>query len=188
LKFFFFYFIFFGFTNFSSLSIFHSLFTFFNKSASIISHFHSIMDIQKLLCVEYKNNGLKPSKKTRSQSKSSNQRKPWSEHEDYLLKKGYSKGLSWAAISSMYLPDRSRGCCWGRFKTLQMKSCKRTNKQDWSDSEDNLLNMSIKKHEGLFKKAWSSVAQELNTRDWKECQVRYNRMPSPLRRCRALMD
>ncbi|KAI8874608.1 hypothetical protein K501DRAFT_285866 [Backusella circina FSU 941] len=150
------------------------------------------MDIQKLLCVDYKKNNLNqsplPSRRIASQTRSNNQRKPWSEREDHLLKKGYSKGLSWAMISSLYLPDRSRGCCWGRFKTLQMKSCKNTNKQAWSDTEDHLLNLSIKKHEGLFKKAWSLVAQELNTRDWKECQIRYTRMPSPLRRYRALMD
>ncbi|KAG2215254.1 hypothetical protein INT45_007414 [Circinella minor] len=46
---------------------------------------------------------------------------PWTPFEDTLLKRGYNEGLSWAMISSTYLPHRSRGCCWGRYKTLQMK-------------------------------------------------------------------
>ena len=48
-------------------------------------------------------------------------RTPWTPFEDTLLKRGYNEGLSWAMISSTYLPHRSRGCCWGRYKTLQMK-------------------------------------------------------------------
>ncbi|ORZ17055.1 hypothetical protein BCR42DRAFT_413830 [Absidia repens] len=46
---------------------------------------------------------------------------PWSPDEDILLKQGYEQGLSWALIASTYLPHRSRGCCWGRFKTLKNK-------------------------------------------------------------------
>ncbi|KAI7867971.1 hypothetical protein BDF14DRAFT_620207 [Spinellus fusiger] len=53
---------------------------------------------------------------------SSQTRTPWSSLEDELLQKGYKQGFSWAMISSIYLPHRSRGCCWGRFKTLQSKN------------------------------------------------------------------
>ncbi|KAI9299376.1 hypothetical protein BJ944DRAFT_274277 [Cunninghamella echinulata] len=49
------------------------------------------------------------------------QRIPWTPSEDKLLKQGYEQGLSWAMIASTYLPHRSRGCCWGRFKTLKNK-------------------------------------------------------------------
>lgn len=49
-------------------------------------------------------------------------RTPWTPFEDHLLRQGYDQGLSWAMISSTYLPHRSRGCCWGRFKTLQNKN------------------------------------------------------------------
>jgi hypothetical protein len=49
-------------------------------------------------------------------------RTPWTPEEDDLLQKGYEQGLSWAMISCTYLPHRSRGCCWGRFKTLQSKN------------------------------------------------------------------
>ncbi|KAI9260203.1 hypothetical protein BY458DRAFT_516464 [Sporodiniella umbellata] len=49
-------------------------------------------------------------------------RTPWTPYEDDLLRYGYSQGFSWAAVSSNYLPHRSRGCCWGRFKTLQSKN------------------------------------------------------------------
>ncbi|KAI8877766.1 hypothetical protein K501DRAFT_306089 [Backusella circina FSU 941] len=49
-------------------------------------------------------------------------RTPWTPFEDQLLQQGYDQGLSWAMISSTYLPHRSRGCCWGRFKTLQNKN------------------------------------------------------------------
>lgn len=49
-------------------------------------------------------------------------RTPWTPDEDELLQKGYEQGLSWAMISATYLPHRSRGCCWGRFKTLQSKN------------------------------------------------------------------
>ncbi|OBZ89000.1 hypothetical protein A0J61_02958 [Choanephora cucurbitarum] len=49
-------------------------------------------------------------------------RVPWTPEEDDLLQKGYEQGLSWAMISCNFLPHRSRGCCWGRFKTLQNKN------------------------------------------------------------------
>ncbi|KAI8079692.1 uncharacterized protein B0P05DRAFT_571596 [Gilbertella persicaria] len=49
-------------------------------------------------------------------------RVPWTPEEDDLLQKGYEQGLSWAMISFNFLPHRSRGCCWGRFKTLQNKN------------------------------------------------------------------
>lgn len=49
-------------------------------------------------------------------------RTPWTPEEDDLLQKGYEQGLSWAMISCTFLPHRSRGCCWGRFKTLQSKN------------------------------------------------------------------
>jgi hypothetical protein len=48
-------------------------------------------------------------------------RMPWLPEEDALLKHGFEQGLSWAMIASTYLPHRSRGCCWGRFKTLKNK-------------------------------------------------------------------
>ncbi|KAI7899304.1 uncharacterized protein BX663DRAFT_545853 [Cokeromyces recurvatus] len=56
-----------------------------------------------------------------SKKKKHQRRTPWTTSEDYLLEKGYLQGLSWAMISSRYLPHRSRGCCWGRFKTLRAK-------------------------------------------------------------------
>ncbi|KAI8329234.1 hypothetical protein BC941DRAFT_329480, partial [Chlamydoabsidia padenii] len=97
-------------------------------------------------------------------------RTPWCSEEDNLLKKGYQQGLSWAMISSTFLPHRSRGCCWGRFKTLQAKALE---KRDWSDSEDRLLLLAVKKHAKLFKHAWKSVAQDLNPhRGWRECEAR----------------
>ncbi|KAG1136940.1 hypothetical protein G6F37_011595 [Rhizopus arrhizus] len=49
-------------------------------------------------------------------------RTPWTPEEDDLLRLGYDQGLSWAMISATHLPHRSRGCCWGRFKTLQNKN------------------------------------------------------------------
>lgn len=100
-------------------------------------------------------------------------RTPWTSSEDYLLEKGYLQGLSWAMISSKYLPHRSRGCCWGRFKTLQTKS---TEKKTWSESEDRVLVGAIKKHTRLFKQAWKSVALDLNDRDWRECELRSARL------------
>lgn len=63
------------------------------------------------------------SRRSRSNSASYIQtRTPWTPEEDGLLQKGYEQGLSWAMISCTYLPHRSRGCCWGRFKTLQSKN------------------------------------------------------------------
>ncbi|KAG2235246.1 hypothetical protein BDF21DRAFT_427544 [Thamnidium elegans] len=100
-------------------------------------------------------------------------RTPWTSSEDYLLEKGYLQGLSWAMISSKYLPHRSRGCCWGRFKTLQTKS---TEKKNWSESEDRVLIGAIQKHTRLFKQAWRSVALDLNERDWRECEIRSARI------------
>ena len=65
----------------------------------------------------------KPTKRARSNSESYIQtRTPWTPDEDDLLQKGYEQGLSWAMISCTFLPHRSRGCCWGRFKTLQSKN------------------------------------------------------------------
>ncbi|KAI7903955.1 uncharacterized protein BX663DRAFT_350444 [Cokeromyces recurvatus] len=69
-------------------------------------------------------------RRPRSESTSSNNtqhnnvqtRIPWTPFEDHLLQQGYDQGLSWAMISSTYLPHRSRGCCWGRYKTLQNKN------------------------------------------------------------------
>ncbi|KAI9333072.1 hypothetical protein BD770DRAFT_452250 [Pilaira anomala] len=100
-------------------------------------------------------------------------RTPWTSSEDFLLEKGYLQGLSWAMISSKYLPHRSRGCCWGRFKTLQTKSIERKN---WSESEDRVLIGAIRKHTRLFKQAWRSVALDLNDRDWRECEIRSARI------------
>lgn len=96
-------------------------------------------------------------------------RTPWSTEEDQLLQQGYSQGLSWAMISTVYLPHRSRGCCWGRFKTLQSKSMEQ---KEWSESEDRLLLLAIKKNSKLFKQAWKSVAQDMSNRTWKECESR----------------
>ncbi|KAL1926327.1 hypothetical protein VTP01DRAFT_5848 [Rhizomucor pusillus] len=70
----------------------------------------------------------KPRKCLRSTSTSSagsstvQTRMAWTPYEDELLQRGYDEGLSWAMISTTYLPHRSRGCCWGRFKTLQGKN------------------------------------------------------------------
>lgn len=97
-------------------------------------------------------------------------RTPWSASEDFLLQKGYSQGLSWAMISSTYLPHRSRGCCWGRFKTLQAKLSEH---REWTTSEDHLLLLAIKKQDRLFKQAWKAVARELGgNRSWRECDGR----------------
>ncbi|KAI9470489.1 MAG: hypothetical protein EXX96DRAFT_584510 [Benjaminiella poitrasii] len=96
------------------------------------------------------------------------QRTPWSYHEDQLLQQGYDQGLSWAMISTLYLPHRSRGCCWGRFKTLQAKLIEQ---REWNRTEDKLLMMAIKKHSRLFRQAWKVVGQEMKV-DWKECELR----------------
>ncbi|CEP15223.1 hypothetical protein [Parasitella parasitica] len=102
-------------------------------------------------------------------------RTPWSTEEDQLLQQGYSQGLSWAMISTVYLPHRSRGCCWGRFKTLQAKSLEQ---REWSDSEDRLLMLAIKKNSRLFKQAWKAVAQDMGNRNWKECEMRSTKVGS----------
>lgn len=102
-------------------------------------------------------------------------RTPWSSEEDQLLQQGYSQGLSWAMISTVYVPHRSRGCCWGRFKTLQAKSLEQ---KEWSDSEDRLLMLAIKKNSRLFKQAWKAVAQDMGNRNWKECEMRSTKVGS----------
>lgn len=104
-------------------------------------------------------------------------RTPWTASEDYLLEKGYLQGLSWAMISAKYLPHRSRGCCWGRFKTLQTKS---TERKMWTESEDRILLGAIRKHTKLFKHAWKTVAMDLNDRDWRECEIRSARISNIL--------
>jgi hypothetical protein len=116
---------------------------------------------------------LSPATKTAT-VKQHQTRTPWTSPEDYLLEKGYLQGLSWAMISNKYLPHRSRGCCWGRFKTLQTKST--SEKKNWSESEDRVLIGAIKKHARLFRQAWRSVAFDLNDRDWKECEIRSARI------------
>ncbi|KAI9280762.1 hypothetical protein BY458DRAFT_500305, partial [Sporodiniella umbellata] len=72
---------------------------------------------------------------------------PWTPFEDHLLKRGYNQGLSWAMISSKYLPHRSRGCCWGRFKTLRAKAAQ---KKNWAINESLTLLTSTKKHDSFF--------------------------------------
>ncbi|CAO3644283.1 unnamed protein product [Cunninghamella blakesleeana] len=87
-------------------------------------HYQSILFYQK-----DRRNSSSSSSSVVSSSSSSNpaspnlptQRIPWTPDEDKLLKQGYEQGLSWAMIASTYLPHRSRGCCWGRFKTLKNK-------------------------------------------------------------------
>lgn len=108
-----------------------------------------------------------------------NSRTPWSSEEDFLLQKGYEQGLSWAMISSTYLPHRSRGCCWGRFKTLQTKALEQ---REWSNPEDRLLLLAIKKHSKLFKHAWKSVAQDLGQRSSKECELRFCKIGNMIRK------
>ncbi|KAI9259417.1 hypothetical protein BDA99DRAFT_572825 [Phascolomyces articulosus] len=76
------------------------------------------------------------SRRSRSTSASSTLNAPvqtrmaWTPTEDDLLQQGYDEGLSWAMISATYLPHRSRGCCWGRFKTLQSKNLVDPKRQD----------------------------------------------------------
>lgn len=85
-------------------------------------------------------------------------RTPWTPTEDYLLQKGYDQGLSWAMISATHLPHRSRGCCWGRFKTLQSK---------------NLVHVSIQQPSRLARRAWKAV-------DMKKTVNATTCLPSPL--------
>ncbi|KAG2192191.1 hypothetical protein INT47_005856 [Mucor saturninus] len=110
-----------------------------------------------------------PPSPTRGTRPTNQTRTPWSSDEDILLQQGYSQGLSWAMISTVYLPHRSRGCCWGRFKTLQSKSL---DQREWTDAEDRLLMLAIKKNSRLFKQAWKAVAQDMGNRNWKECEQR----------------
>ncbi|KAI7881546.1 hypothetical protein K492DRAFT_161429 [Lichtheimia hyalospora FSU 10163] len=112
----------------------------------------------------------------RRQHKGAQSRIPWTQQEDELLQRGYNQGLSWAMISSTYLPHRSRGCCWGRFKTLQTKTIEH---REWDDSEDALLDMALRKHANLFKNAWKLVSHELGTkRSWRECESRSIKLSS----------
>ncbi|ORX53253.1 hypothetical protein DM01DRAFT_1323039 [Hesseltinella vesiculosa] len=69
-------------------------------------------------------------------------RTPWTPAEDELLQKGFEQGLSWAMISSTYLPHRSRGCCWGRFKTLQSK---------------NLIDFKFQQQSRLARRPWKTM-------------------------------
>lgn len=112
-----------------------------------------------------------PASSVRSNRTPNQTRTPWTIEEDRLLRKGYSQGLSWAMISTVYLPHRSRGCCWGRFKTLQSKNLEQ---KEWSEEEERLLVLAIKKNSKLFKQAWKSVAQDVGSRSWKECEQRSN--------------
>jgi Myb-like DNA-binding domain len=97
-------------------------------------------------------------------------RVPWRPEEDHLLRQGYEQGLSWALISARYLPHRSRGCCWGRFKTLQTSEI---HQREWHDKEDQLLCIAMKKHAKLFKQAWKAVAVDVSEhRSWRECRQR----------------
>lgn len=97
-------------------------------------------------------------------------RTPWSKQEDDLLRCGYKQGLSWAQISSTYLPHRSRGCCWGRFKTLQSK---KRRQQGWNQNDDQMLLIAIRKHAALFSDAWKAVSREVPDRTSRECRIRY---------------
>lgn len=121
------------------------------------------------------------SKRQQHRNGGSQTRTPWTWEEDYLLQHGYSQGLSWAAISSTYLPHRSRGCCWGRFKTLQAKALEQ---REWTEAEDQLLMIAIKKHAHLFKQAWKAVSHELPNRSWRECEFRATKVTttSPIRK------
>ncbi|KAG2223956.1 hypothetical protein INT45_013413 [Circinella minor] len=104
-------------------------------------------------------------------------RTPWTLEEDYLLEQGYNQGLSWAMISATYLPHRSRGCCWGRYKTLQSKAIEQ---REWTNAEDKLLILAIRKNSRLFKKAWKTVAEEVGGRSWKECELRSTKIANPI--------
>lgn len=97
-------------------------------------------------------------------------RVPWRPEEDHLLRQGYEQGLSWALISARYLPHRSRGCCWGRFKTLQTGE---VHQREWHEKEDQSLCIAMKKHTKLFKQAWKAVATDVGEhRSWRECRQR----------------
>ncbi|GAB5587811.1 hypothetical protein Unana1_02711 [Umbelopsis nana] len=97
-------------------------------------------------------------------------RVPWRPEEDHLLRQGYEQGLSWALISARYLPHRSRGCCWGRFKTLQTSE---VHQRGWDEKEDRSLCIAMKKQAKLFKQAWKAVAVDVgDRRSWRECRQR----------------
>ncbi|KAI8379099.1 uncharacterized protein BYT42DRAFT_567468 [Radiomyces spectabilis] len=106
-------------------------------------------------------------------------RTPWTPEEDFLLQQGYAQGLSWAMISTTYLPHRSRGCCWGRFKTLQAKAMEH---REWSNTEDKLLLLAVKKHSKLFRHAWQSVAQDMGERAWRDCEIRSAKVSHMIRK------
>ena len=106
-------------------------------------------------------------------------RTPWTPEEDYLLEQGYNQGLSWAMISATYLPHRSRGCCWGRYKTLQSKAMEQ---REWTNAEDRLLILAIRKNSRLFKTAWKAVAEEIGCRSWKECELRSAKVTKSIRK------
>jgi hypothetical protein len=117
---------------------------------------------------------------SRTISGHSHTRTPWSAEEDELLQQGYSQDMSWAMVSTIYLPHRSRGCCWGRFKTLQAKALEQ---REWTDSEDRLLQTAIKKNARLFKQAWKAVSQEMSNRSWRECELRSTKVtPTTIRK------
>lgn len=120
-----------------------------------------------------------PANNNNNSTSTTQTRTPWTASEDFLLQKGYSQGLSWAMISSTYLPHRSRGCCWGRFKTLQAKM---SDHKEWTTSEDQALLLAIKKHDRLFKQAWKAVAREMDNRSWRECDVRASKLSRMVRK------
>ncbi|OAD68134.1 Homeodomain-like DNA binding domain-containing transcription factor [Phycomyces blakesleeanus NRRL 1555(-)] len=109
-------------------------------------------------------------------------RTPWTPEEDFLLQQGFMQDLSWAMISATYLPHRSRGCCWGRFKTLQTKEIEQ---REWSNEDDKQLMLVIKNHARLFKQAWKSVAQNMKNRTWRECEFRSIKYTSLIRKRRS---
>ncbi|KAI8332643.1 hypothetical protein BC941DRAFT_474069 [Chlamydoabsidia padenii] len=80
---------------------------------------HSVYQIRTIL--PYKRRRTHSSNSIGDRISTGQTRVPWTPDEDVLLKQGYEQGLSWAMIASTYLPHRSRGCCWGRFKTLKNK-------------------------------------------------------------------
>ncbi|KAI9499445.1 hypothetical protein BDB00DRAFT_793979 [Zychaea mexicana] len=82
-------------------------------------------------------------------------------------------------ISATYLPHRSRGCCWGRYKTLQSKAMEQ---RKWTSAEDRLLMLAVKKNSRLFKKAWKTVAEEIGCRSWKECELRSTKISGSIRK------
>lgn len=84
-------------------------------------------------------------------------RMAWTPTEDDLLQQGYDEGLSWAMISATYLPHRSRGCCWGRFKTLQSKNLVDPKRQNAR----------------LFRRPWKAI-HGVNKRHWYDKHYLYS--------------